>query len=130
MRDTISKTLKKVDHPAFEYYSDVGEMVVATFRVGYYEQVPKAVRDAASRVQRALKDHAGDIALVREWDGNVAFYPPNSRLINPEVPEDTKANFILAATKASGWVLDDSWVNSSHGVTGFSVRLRKPAEGK
>ena len=119
------RILSKPDNPAFMYYMDQGEDVIACFKVGYYEEVPVNVREAAKRIARALASHSDDITLVRQWDGNVIVYSPNSRLVNPPLTEAMKSDFIKAAEKASGWHCVGGWENSTHGLRGYSVVLRK-----
>lgn len=121
--------LPKPDHPAFENYMHISDdFVIATFRVGYYQQVPQAVLEAVARIKEMINERAADIAAIREWNGNVVFYSPASKQVNTEVTEEMQEQFKAAtreATKDGGWDYDASWVNSTHGLVGFSVRLRR-----
>jgi hypothetical protein len=112
------------EHPSFDHFIEMGGQRIACFKVGGYERPPLEVYDAVRSINEALASISGDISLVRQWDGNVVFYEPSSRLVNPEVTDAMCQEFIDATLKANpGWMVVAHWRNAMHGVHGVSVRI-------
>lgn len=126
-------TKVKVDHPKFHAVLglDLDSWIVG-FKTGYYIDPPPEAVAASKRIAAALKGISdSDLALLREWGGNVVIYSMNSQLHNPVVTEEEEAEFIAAAKAAfPNAVVTGSWKNAMHGVEGFSVRMHRKKENK
>lgn len=120
------KEFGRPDHPGFEYWTDVGAMWIAVFKVGYYQDPPSEVREAEKRIDAVLEQLSAETSLVRAWHGNLVYYRARSLLVNPEITDEMRQSFIDATLKAApGWKVNHSWDNASNGVHGFSVRIFK-----
>lgn len=105
----------------FEAY---GGGIIVNFPVGYMQPMSDEAAAANARIDAALRALSADIALAGEWQGNLIYHKPHSRLVNPEITQEMKDAFIAEALRLyPGSTLTESWVASMHGVASFSVRL-------
>jgi hypothetical protein len=117
-----------VEHQKFHGIMDINnDIKVVTFKNGYYVELPPDVREASNRIDAALSALKRELSLVRQWNGNLVYYSPSSRLVNPPMTTAEKEAMVEAVRKAYGdhWNINGWWENAQHGVSGFSVRITR-----
>ena len=124
-------TKVRIDHPKFEQILSISDNTyVVVFRVGQYVGPTPEALAAGKRISTILKQITdADLALYREWEGNVVQYAMNSKAINPEITDAVAQEFV-DATKAAfpDAVIGHSWANEMHGLVGYSVRVHFKTE--
>jgi hypothetical protein len=112
-----------IKHPTYE---SANEFQIAVFKVGYYEDIPQNVTDAWKRLCFTLDERAEELALIREWGGNVnRSAPQRRRLVNPPITSEMQEEFINSVRASyPDCRITDSWKNAQNGVVGFSVKFR------
>lgn len=119
-------TMQHIDHPLFANYQTLGDDQIAVFRVGYYEDVPANVVEAAKKIEQALVELETANDLIRAYSGHLVYYSPTRNIINPAITDLMRHEFIAAAEAANpDWQCITSWDNHQHGLSGYSVRLRR-----